>query len=82
MKRLRFQPNVPAEIRAIEQSSAIRILEAIHNYAANGDGSVRPLSGKFQGLPRLRVGEYRVIFSETDALITIHHVRNRRDAYR
>lgn len=82
MKEIRFQPNVPEEIRAIERKTALNILEAIHRYAETGAGRVKPLGGDFQGLLRLRVGSHRVLFDETDDTITVHRVRDRKDAYR
>ena len=82
MKRIRFEPNVPAEIRAIDQSTAMQILTAVHRYAETGEGKVKLLSGEFEGLLRLRVGNHRVLFDETEDAITIHRVRDRRDAYR
>jgi hypothetical protein len=53
LKKIRFQPNVQAEIRAIEQKAALNILEAIHRYARAGIGRVKPLSGEFHNLFRL-----------------------------
>ncbi len=82
MKKIRFHPNIPREVRAIEQRAALGILTAIHAYAATGTGRVKPLSGEFEGLLRLRVGNHRVIFEETGDEITIHRIRDRRDAYR
>jgi mRNA-degrading endonuclease RelE of RelBE toxin-antitoxin system len=82
VKKIRFHPSVPQEVRAIEQRAALNILTAIHRYAATGAGRVKPLSGQFEGLLRLRVGNHRVFFDETDDTITIHHIRDRRDAYR
>ena len=82
MKRIRFQPNVPEEVRAIDQPTALRILEAVHLYAQSGQGRIKRLSGEFQGLLRLRVGQYRVLFDETEETITIHRVAHRRQAYR
>ena len=40
---------------------------------------IKPLSGEFEGLLRLRVGHHRVIFDETEDTITVHRVRDRRD---
>jgi mRNA-degrading endonuclease RelE of RelBE toxin-antitoxin system len=57
-------------------------LAAIHRYAATGAGRVKPLGGEFEGLLRLRVGNHRVFFEETEDTITIHRVRDRREAYR
>jgi len=82
VKKIRFEPNVPEEVRAIEQKTALHILEAIHRYAETGVGRVKPLSGDFEGLLRLRVGNHRVLFDETGDTITIHRVRDRKYAYK
>jgi mRNA-degrading endonuclease RelE of RelBE toxin-antitoxin system len=82
MKKIHFQPNVAAEVRLIDKPSGRRILQAIHRYAESGEGQVKPLSGEFEGLTRLRIGDHRVLFDETESTITIHRIKNRRDAYR
>jgi len=79
VKKPRFQPNVREEVRAIEQNTALNILHAIHRYAETGAGK-KPLSGEFEGLLRLRVGNHRVFFEETAAMPTAegraHRQRN------
>jgi mRNA-degrading endonuclease RelE of RelBE toxin-antitoxin system len=82
VKRIRFGPNVPAEVRSIEQQTALQILTALHRYAETGVGSVKSLTGEFEGLLRLRVGNHRVLFDETEDTITVHRILNRKDAYR
>lgn len=82
MKKIRFLPNVQDEVRAIEQKAALNILEAIHRYAETGAGRVKPLNNEFEGLLRLRVGNHRVLFDETEDTITVHRIRDRKDAYR
>ena len=82
VKRIRFHPNVAAEVRAIEQRVALNILAAIHRYAATGTGRVKRLSGDFEGLLRFRVGDHRVFFDEAEDTITVHRVLDRREAYR
>jgi mRNA-degrading endonuclease RelE of RelBE toxin-antitoxin system len=57
-------------------------LAAIHRYAATGAGRVKPLSGELEGLLRLRIGDHRVFFDETEDAITVHRVHDRREAYR
>ncbi len=81
MKKIRFLPSVPAEVRAIPQPIALGILKALHRYIETGQGRVKPLSGEFEGLLRLRVGDYRVLFDETEDSVTVHRVRDRKDAY-
>jgi mRNA-degrading endonuclease RelE of RelBE toxin-antitoxin system len=41
-----------------------------------------PFSGELEGFLRLRVGDHRVFFQETADSLTIHRVRDRKDAYR
>ena len=82
MKRIHFEPEVPAQVRAFAQHIAMTILEAIHRYAETGAGRVKPLSGEFEGFLCLRVGNHRVFFKETADTVTIHRVRDRREAYR
>ncbi len=62
MKEIRFEPNVPAEVRAIDRPTAMQILTALHRYAQTGEGRVKPLSGEFQGFLRLRAGSHRIFF--------------------
>lgn len=71
-----------ADIRAIPQHIAMNILSAIHRLAEDGSGDVKTLRDR-EGEKRLRVGDYRVRFTEEagDAL-RIHSVKNRKDAYR
>ncbi|MEP6714472.1 MAG: type II toxin-antitoxin system RelE/ParE family toxin [Terriglobia bacterium] len=81
MKKILFLSGVPAEVRAIPKPMALGILKALHRYIETGQGGVKPLAGEFAGLLRLRVGEYRVLFDESEDSITVHRVRNRKDAY-
>ena len=71
-----------AELRAIDRNTAIRILEALTRYVESGSGDVKTLMGEWQGFSRLRIGEYRVIFSAMPEEITISRVRHRSDVYR
>jgi len=82
VKRIRLQPAVQAQVRSIPKSIVLTILEAIHRYAETGIGEIRPLAGEFEGFMRLRVGDYRVFFTETADTVAVHRVANRREAYR
>ena len=48
----------------------MHILQAIHRYASSGEGKVKPLSASSRGC-RLRVGNHRVLFDETEDAITV-----------
>ena len=82
MKRIVFSEEAKADIRAVPQHIAMNILTAIHRLAESGAGRVKTRQDK-RGEKRLRVGDYRVRFTEEHPeTLRIHTVKNRKDAYR
>ena len=82
MKRISFSEEAKADIRAIPQHIAMNVLSAIHRLAEDGSGDIKMLRDR-HGEKRLRVGDYRVRFTEeAENTLRIHTVRNRKDAYR
>ncbi len=51
------------QLRAIDRSVALRILEMLTRLGKSGVGDVSPLHGEWQGCFRLRCGDHRVINS-------------------
>ena len=82
MKRIVISEDAKADIRAIPQHIAMNILTAIHRLAESGAGRVKTLQDQ-DGEKRLRVGDYRVRFTEEHPdTLRIHAVKHRKDAYR
>lgn len=81
MKRIVFSDEAKTDIRTIPQQIAMNILAAIHRLAESGVGNVKMLHGE-DGDKRLRVGDFRVRFTEEGDELRIHAVKNRKDAYR
>jgi mRNA interferase RelE/StbE len=82
LKRIVISEEAQADIRAIPQPVAMNILTAIHRLAETGAGRVKTLQNK-DGEKRLRVGDYRVRFTEERPdTLRIHTVKNRKDACR
>jgi mRNA-degrading endonuclease RelE of RelBE toxin-antitoxin system len=82
LKKILFSEQAKADIRAIPQHVAMNILAAIHRLAETGSGRIKELKGQ-QGEKRLRVGDFRVRFTEESGdILRIHTVKNRKDAYR
>jgi mRNA interferase RelE/StbE len=71
-----------SELRAVERQTAIRILQALTEYGDSGVGDVKMLTGQWQGYFRLRVGDYRVVFTIAKDQITVIRVRHRSESYR
>ena len=59
----------------------MRIFEGILHYARTGGGDVATLHGDMAGSFRLRIGDYRVLFSVYEDTMRIFGVRHRSEAY-
>jgi mRNA-degrading endonuclease RelE of RelBE toxin-antitoxin system len=71
-----------ADIRALDRTTAMSIFDGLLRYAQTGHGDVKALAAEFEGRLRLRLGDYRVLFSPIQDGLHIHAVKNRKDAYR
>jgi mRNA interferase RelE/StbE len=81
-KKIVWKDRAKAELRAIEQATALRILHALARVIVTGEGNVKRLQDIEPPEFRLRVGDYRVRFRDLDNSIEILSVKHRREAYR
>jgi mRNA interferase RelE/StbE len=82
VRKIVWSESARTDIRRLDRETAMRIFKALHRFAETGEGDVKRLAGKPSGL-RLRVGDYRVRFTEEpDDTLHIHSVRDRKEAYR
>ncbi len=82
--RVEFKAKAIAGLESLTSAVQERIFRKIRWLCENFDGiSPQALSANLNGLFKLRIGDYRVIYSfdnETEC-ITIHKVSHRRDIY-
>lgn len=82
MRRIQWSERARLDVRRLYCETALRIFSALHRFAETGEGDVRRLQGQ-SGELRLRVGDYRLRFTEEqDGALHIHAVRHRSEAYR
>lgn len=85
MYRVRLLDAASKELAQLDKPIARRIVERIHRLAENlADANLETLTGEFQGMFKLRVGDYRVIYEllRDEQLIMIHAIGHRREVYR
>ena len=70
------------DVRALDRPTAMRVFDAVLHFARTGAGDVAALHGDMAGAARLRVGDYRVLFTLQDGAVRIFGVRHRSQAYR
>lgn len=82
MKKIAWSERARTDIRRLDRDTAMRIFTVLHRFAETGEGDIKKLKGE-SGELRLRVGDYRVRFTEEpDDTLRIHSVRHRKEAYR
>ncbi|HZB87777.1 MAG TPA: type II toxin-antitoxin system RelE/ParE family toxin [Terracidiphilus sp.] len=81
-KSVAWTDQAKADLRAIDQPTALRILHAIARYLASGEGDVKRLQDVKPPELRLRLGDYRVRFHDYGDSIRVLAVKHRSEAYR
>jgi len=69
------------DVRPPDRTTATHIFDGIIHYAHTGGGNIKPLQGDMTGAYRLRLGDYRIVFSLPDDIVLIFGVRNGRKTY-
>lgn len=83
--KIELLPEAEDNLDRLDPLLAARILEKLEWFIANIDQlAPEPLVGRYQGLHRLRVGSYRVIYGMDyrRQVVIVHAARHRREAYR
>ncbi|MGK7946672.1 MAG: type II toxin-antitoxin system RelE/ParE family toxin [Microcystaceae cyanobacterium] len=82
--QLEIKPDVLKDLKKISPNLQSRILEKMRWLANNFENlTPTPLTANLKGFFKLRVGDYRIIytFDDTLKLITVHQIGHRRDIY-
>ncbi|MBN2049293.1 MAG: type II toxin-antitoxin system RelE/ParE family toxin [Spirochaetales bacterium] len=77
-----FKKSVAKDLKKVEKSEVVRILKKIETELPSKAGQVPELKGQFAGLRRLRVGDYRIIFTILGDSVLILRIQHRKEVYR
>jgi mRNA interferase RelE/StbE len=77
-----YKASVAGDLERLDPSAAHRILRKIERTLGEGLAAGEPLAGEFEGLHRIRVGDYRVIYSRTVSGYLILRIGHRGVVYR
>ncbi len=81
-KKIVWREQAKNQLRAIDQPEALRILRALAQFAATGEGDVKRLQEIEPPEFRLRIGDYRLRFHDYGDILFVTAVKHRREAYR
>ena len=86
MYEVEFTEDALDDLAKLSKDIAQRIFKKIRWLAENFEAlSPEPLSHQWQGMYKLRVGDYRVVYTvenDTQALIIVHLIGHRREIYK
>jgi mRNA interferase RelE/StbE len=85
MVQVDFTASAEADMQRLDRLVAQRVLTKLRWLAENFEViTPETLTGEWQGVFKLRVGDYRVLYTldNTAATITVHFVKHRREVYR
>lgn len=77
-----FKKSVVRDLKKIERDHVDRILRKIEEKLPEKAETFPVLTGKFSGLRKFRVGDYRIVFSIVGETALILRISHRRQAYR
>ncbi len=80
--RIRYKKSTAKDLKTIPKKERARILDEIENQLVEHPEKQRQLKGRFAGLRRLRVGNYRVIYSVMDDEVWVLRIGHRGGVYR
>ena len=80
--KIAFKKSVARDLKRIDKHQTERLLGKIDEELPDKAESFPVLSGKFSGLRKSRVGDYRVIYSIIGDTALILRISHRREAYR
>ena len=80
--KIAFKKSVARDLKKIDKDQADRILRKIEDDLPGKAEAFPVLTGKFSGLRKFRVGDYRIIYSIIGDTALILRISHRREAYR
>ena len=80
--KITFKSSVWKDLNSIDRKEVKKILNHIEKDLSENAGSYPSLTGKFAGLRKYRVGDYRIVFSLIGDAVLILRIRHRREVYK
>jgi mRNA interferase RelE/StbE len=80
--RIEYKSSVYHDLKQLDTGIAKRVMDELEDTLSGDPNRGEPLTGQYKGLFKLRVGDYRVIYSKTKDSILILRISRRSKAYR
>jgi mRNA interferase RelE/StbE len=83
MRQVRFAPEASDQLERLDKPTAQHVLKKIRWMTGRFDQATHlPLTGNLKGVFKLRVGDYRVLYTFDESEIVVHVVKHRSEIYK
>jgi mRNA interferase RelE/StbE len=80
--KIKFKKSVYKDLSKVPSKEAKTILDKIDMFLAEKPTILPALKGKFKGMRRLRVGNYRIIYVIIEDVVLVLRIHHRKDVYK
>ena len=83
MLQLKFTTEASEDLAKLDKSAARQVYRKLIWLAEKFDLiAPEPLSGEWKGVYKLRVGDYRALYTFDNTQLIVHFIRHRREVYK
>jgi len=76
-----YKSSVSRDLKKIDKSQIGRLLDKLEETLSENPNVGSPLKGKYQGLFKYRIGDYRVMYVKTTEGVLVLRIRHRGKVY-
>ena len=80
-RKIVYKSSIKHDLKNLDRNRAGELIQKIKEKLESDPNSGEPLHGEFNGLYRLRIGEYRVIYTKINDTILVLRIRYRSKVY-
>ncbi len=80
--KIAFKKSVSRDLKKLSKDDAKRILDKTEQDLPEKADTFTLLTGRFAGLRKFRIGDYRVIYTISENAALVLRISHRRDAFR
>ena len=79
--RVEYKSSVAKDLKRLDKKEARRVLKELEDALRADPDRGEPLKGRFKGLLKLRIGDYRVIYARTEDGALVLRIGHRKSVY-
>jgi mRNA interferase RelE/StbE len=79
--RIEYKSSVAHDLKNLDKTVAKRVIKELEEALSCNPDCGEALTGQFKGLFKLRIGDYRVVYSKKQGGVLVLRIKNRSKVY-